>query len=119
MHWSFPAISLTREPEQIRAYRDTWQLGIQSYLTYLRDRLLLAKDLLADSGSIFVQIGDQNLHLVKSLLDEVFGRGNSAALITFAKTGVQSDDELVGVADDTRTTSRCYPLTSMKHPDRP
>lgn len=78
--------SLTREPEQIRAYRDTWQLGIHSYLTYLRDRLLLAKDLLADSGSIFVQISDENLHHVRELLDEVFGADNFCSLIVFRKT---------------------------------
>ncbi len=66
---------LTHEPEQIKAYRDTWQLGIHSYLTYLRDRLLLARELLTESGSIFVQINDENLHLVRCLLDEVFGRG--------------------------------------------
>ena len=65
---------LTSEPEQIKAFRDTWELGIHSYLTYLRDRLLLARELLTESGSIFVQIGDENVHLVRSLLDEVFGR---------------------------------------------
>ncbi len=78
--------SLTREPEQIRAYRDTWQLGIHSYLTYLRDRLLLAKDLLADSGLIFVQISDENVHRVMALMDEVFGAENHVALIAFRKT---------------------------------
>ena len=65
--------SLSTEPEMIKAFRDTWQLGIHSYLTYLRDRLLLAKDLLADSGSIFVQISDENVHRVRCLMDEVFG----------------------------------------------
>jgi len=78
--------SLTREPEQIRAYRDTWQLGIHSYLTYLRDRLLLAKDLLADSGSIFVQMNVENEHLVRSMLDEVFGADNFVGSIFFRKT---------------------------------
>ncbi|MCL0073210.1 site-specific DNA-methyltransferase [Dehalococcoidia bacterium] len=77
---------LTREPEQIKAYRDTWKLGIHSYLTYLRDRLLLCRDLLHESGSIFVQMNDENLHLVRSLMDEVFGRENFVALITFRKT---------------------------------
>lgn len=67
---------LTHEPEQIKAYRNTWKLGIHSYLTYLRDRLLLCRELLHESGSIFVQINDENLHLVRSLLDEVFGREN-------------------------------------------
>jgi adenine-specific DNA-methyltransferase len=77
---------LTREPEQIKAYRDTWTLGIHSYLTYLRDRLLLARELLTESGSIFVQINDENLHLVRCLLDEVFGRENFVSVISFAKT---------------------------------
>jgi len=78
---------LTREPEMVKAYRDTWELGLHSYLTYLRDRLLLARELLADSGSVFVQISDENLHHVKELLDEVFGAENSLAVITFKKTG--------------------------------
>ncbi len=64
---------LTRQPEQVRAYRDTWELGIHSYLAYLRDRLAVARELLTESGSVFVQIGDENVHLVRSLLDEVFG----------------------------------------------
>jgi len=78
---------LTTEPEQIKAYRDTWKLGVHSYLTYLRDRLLLARELLTESGSIFVQISDENLHLLRSLLDEVFGRGNFIRLICLGKTG--------------------------------
>jgi len=78
---------LTREPEQIKAYRDTWKLGIHSYLTYLRDRLLLARELLTETGSIFVQINDENLHLVRCLLDEVFGRENCLGNIAFRKTG--------------------------------
>jgi adenine-specific DNA-methyltransferase len=77
---------LTQEPEMIRAFRDTWELGIHSYLTYLRDRLLLARDLLHDSGSCFVQIGDENVHLVRDLMDEVFGAKNFVSLVTFAKT---------------------------------
>jgi adenine-specific DNA-methyltransferase len=76
---------LTHEPEQIKAYRDTWTLGIHSYLTYLRDRLLLCRELLSESGSIFVQINDENLHLVRCLLDEVFGRENFVAVIPFKK----------------------------------
>ena len=76
---------LTHEPEQIKAYRDTWKLGIHSYLTYLRDRLLLCRELLSESGSIFVQINDENLHLVRCLLDEVFGRENFVAVISFRK----------------------------------
>jgi adenine-specific DNA-methyltransferase len=74
---------LTREPEVVKAYRDTWKLGIHSYLTYLRDRLLLARELLTESGSIFVQINDENLHLVRCLLDEVFGRENFVSLVSF------------------------------------
>jgi len=77
---------LTHEPEQIRAYRDTWKLGIHSYMTYLRDRLLLSRELLSENGSVFVQIGDENAHLVRCLLDEVFGRENFIGLITFRKT---------------------------------
>jgi len=77
---------LTQEPEMIKAFRDTWKLGIHSYLTYLRDRLLLSRELLTESGSIFVQIGDKNVHLVKCLLDEVFGRENFVSLISFVTT---------------------------------
>jgi adenine-specific DNA-methyltransferase len=77
---------LTRQPEQVRAYRDTWELGIHSYLSYLRDRLVVARELLTESGSIFVQIGDENVHVVRSLMDEVFGAPNASGLITFKKT---------------------------------
>jgi adenine-specific DNA-methyltransferase len=77
----------TREVEQIKAFRDTWELGIHSYLTYLRDRLLAARDLLTESGSCFVQIGDENVHLVRSLMDEVFGSENFAGMITIQKAG--------------------------------
>ena len=76
----------SREVEQIKAFRDTWELGIHSYLPYLRDRLVVAKDLLTESGSIFVQIGDENAHLVRSLMDEVFGSENFVSQITFKKT---------------------------------
>jgi adenine-specific DNA-methyltransferase len=75
-----------REAEQIKAFRDTWELGIGSYLTYLRDRLTVARDLLTDSGSVFVQIGDENVHLVRSVLDEVFGPENFMMQISFATT---------------------------------
>ena len=78
---------ITREPEQVKAFRDTWRDGIHSYLTYLRDRLTVARDLLADSGSIFVQIGDENVHRVRVLMDEVFGEDNFVSLILFRKTG--------------------------------
>ncbi len=77
---------ITREPEQVKAFRDTWKDGIHSYLTYLRDRLTVCRDLLADSGSIFVQIGDENVHRVRGLMDEVFGEENFAAQITFKTT---------------------------------
>jgi adenine-specific DNA-methyltransferase len=90
---------ITREPEQVKAFRDTWRDGIHSYLTYLRDRLTVARDLLSDSGSIFVQIGDENLHRVRSVLDEVFGEHNSVALITAAKTSSATSEHLAGVAD--------------------
>jgi len=90
---------LTAEPEQIRAFRDTWELGIHSYLTYLRDRLLLARELLTESGSIFVQISDENVHHVRELMDEVFGAGNFVRLITFAKTGSMVSNELGRTSD--------------------
>ena len=77
---------ITREPEQVKAFRDTWRDGIHSYLTYLRDRLTVARDLLTDSGSIFVQIGDENVHHVRAVMDEVFGDQNAVSLITVVKT---------------------------------
>jgi adenine-specific DNA-methyltransferase len=76
---------ITRQPEQVKAYRDTWRDGIHSYLTYLRDRLTVARDLLAESGSIFVQIGDENVHRVRCLMDEVFGADNFCGLIQIKK----------------------------------
>ncbi len=90
---------ITREPEQVRAFRDTWRDGIHSYLTYLRDRLTVARDLLTESGSIFVQIGDENVHRVRALMDEVFGEENSVALIAFAKTSGSTRDFLGGSFD--------------------
>jgi adenine-specific DNA-methyltransferase len=86
------AKDLTREPEMVRAYRDTWTLGVHSYLSYMRDRFAMARELLTDSGSIFVQISDENLHRVRCLLDEVFGPSNFITLITFTKKGSQSGD---------------------------
>jgi len=80
------AADATRQPEQIRAFRDTWELGIHSYLSYWRDRLIAARELLTETGSIFVQIGDENIHLVRCLLDEVFGSGNFHAQISFKST---------------------------------
>ena len=76
---------ITREPEQVKAFRDTWRDGIHSYLTYLRDRLTVARDLLTESGSVFVQIGDENVHRVRAVMDEVFGEENSFAVIAFKK----------------------------------
>ena len=77
---------ITREPEQVKAFRDTWRDGIHSYLTYLRDRLTVARDLLTDSGSIFVQIGDENVHRVRAVMDEVFGDENFCSMVAFTKT---------------------------------
>ena len=81
------AAHITREPEQVKAFRDTWRDGIHSYLTYLRDRLTVARDLLTESGSVFVQIGDENVHRVRALMEEVFGEGNFVNLICIKKTG--------------------------------
>jgi adenine-specific DNA-methyltransferase len=91
---------ITREPEQVKAFRDTWKDGIHSYLTYLRDRLTVARELLTESGSIFVQISDENMHRIRVLLDEVFGHENFAALITFRKkTMPLGSDVAEGVSD--------------------
>ena len=81
---------ITREPEQVKAFRDTWRDGIHSYLSYLRDRLTVARDLLTESGSVFVQIGDENVHRVRALMDEVFGEENHVALIPFVRTTGQT-----------------------------
>ncbi len=81
----------TRQPEQVKAFRDTWELGIHSDLAYLRDRLAVARELLTESGSVFVQIGDENVHLVRSLLEEVFGSENFVAQINFVKTSSATD----------------------------
>ena len=86
------------EPEMIQAFRDTWELGIHSYLTYLRDRLLLARDL-HESGSCFVQISDENIHHIREIMDEVFGTKNFVSLITFAKTSGFSSTTLDSVSD--------------------
>ena len=90
---------LTSEPEQIRAFRDTWELGIHSYLAYLRDRLLLARELLHESGSCFVQIGDENVHRVGMAMDEIFGAENRVATISYATSGSSSANTLPQVAD--------------------
>ena len=90
---------LTTEPEQIRAFRDTWELGIHSYLSYLRDRLLLVRELLHESGSCFVQIGDENVHRVGVVMDDIFGAENRIATISYATTGGSSASTLPQVAD--------------------
>jgi adenine-specific DNA-methyltransferase len=90
---------ITREPEQVKAFRDTWRDGIHSYLTYLRDRLTVARDLLTDSGSIFVQIGDENVHRVRAVMDEVFGEDNFCGQISFRTTGGQSNSLLASSFD--------------------
>ena len=93
------AADLTRQPEQIRAFRDTWELGIHSYLTYLRDRLLAARELLTETGSVFVQIGDENVHLVRCLMDEVFGSENFVSAITVKKSGSTPSKQIANVTD--------------------
>src|SRR5690606_6174075 len=85
---------LSREPEMIKAYRDTWTLGVHSYLAYFKQRLIVARELLNSSGSVFVQISDENLHRVRAVLDEVFGAENFCALIPFRTTGGQSTAKL-------------------------
>ena len=90
---------LTGEPEVIKAFRDTWELGIHSYLSYIRDRLLIVKELLHDSGSCFIQISDENVHLVRGVMDEVFGSENFISLITVSKTTSASSDLLANIND--------------------
>jgi adenine-specific DNA-methyltransferase len=90
---------LTSEPEQIKAYRDTWELGIHSYLSYTRDRLLVARELMTESGSCFVQISDENVHLVRNLMDEVFGSENFVVIINVQKTGGLPGRYLTGTVD--------------------
>jgi adenine-specific DNA-methyltransferase len=90
---------ITREPEQVKAFRDTWRDGIHSYLTYLRDRLTVTRDLLTESGSIFVQIGDENVHRVRAVMDEVFGESNICSQITLVKTAGQTSELIAGTAD--------------------
>lgn len=90
---------ISREPEQVKAFRDTWRDGVHSYLTYLRDRLTVGRDLLTDSGSIFVQIGDENVHRVRSVMDEIFGDENCVSLVTIEKTSSQTQDYISPVTD--------------------
>jgi adenine-specific DNA-methyltransferase len=94
------AKQITREPEQVKAFRDTWRDGIHSYLSYLRDRLSIGRDLLADSGSIFVQIGDENVHRLRALLDEVFGDDQFIASICFTTKGNQKGNGLQSISDN-------------------
>jgi adenine-specific DNA-methyltransferase len=108
------AAHITRDPEQVKAFRDTWRDGIHSYLTYLRDRLTVARDLLTDSGSIFVQIGDENVHRVRALMDEVFGEDNFQSQIAFAKTSGQTDNRLASVGDHILWYSRDSARTKFR-----
>jgi len=97
---SAKAEDLTRQPEQVKAFRDTWELGIHSYLPYLRDRLSVARELLTDSGSVFVQIGIENVHLIRCLMDEVFGSENAVELIAFRTKNMTLGGTLLeGVCD--------------------
>ena len=91
--------NVSGEPEMIKAFRDTWELGIHSYLSYLRDRLVLARELLTDSGSVFVQISDENVHLVRNIMDEVFGSENFVSMIVYTKTSGFTADTIGNVAD--------------------
>ena len=90
---------ITREPEQVKAFRDTWRDGVHSFLTYLRDRLTVARDLLTESGSIFVQIGDENMHRVRAVMEEVFSEDNCVSLIGFAKTSGSTEEHLGQTTD--------------------
>ena len=107
---------ITREPEQVKAFRDTWRDGIHSYLTYLRDRLTVARDLLTDSGSVFVQIGDENVHRVRAVMDEVFGEGNFISQISFAKTSGYATNYLTGVCDYILWYGKNRPTTKFRQP---
>lgn len=113
---------MTREPEMVQAYRDTWELGLHSYLTYLRDRLLLARDLLTPSGSIFVQISDENVHHVRELLDEVFGVENSIVTIVFKKKSATTptdpvNDYLLWYSKDISHLKSCQMFLKRRTPD--
>ena len=114
---------ITREPEQVKAYRDTWRDGIHSYLTYLRDRVTVARDLLAESGSMFVQIGDENVHRVRCVMDEVLGENNFITIITVKKTAGLGKGQMAEVADfvlwygKNRETTKRRLLFSEKEPE--
>jgi adenine-specific DNA-methyltransferase len=107
---------ITREPEQVKAFRDTWKDGIHSYLTYLRDRLVVARDLLTQSGSVFVQIGDENVHRVRALMDEVFGDENLCAQLTVVKTASQSAELIAGTADYVLWFAKNRSVTKFRTP---
>ena len=109
---------ITREPEQVKAFRDTWRDGIHSYLTYLRDRLTVARDLLADSGSIFVQIGDENVHRVRAVMDEVFGEGNLVACIVITKTTSATSQYMAGTCDYLLWSAKNYDSLKYRQPFR-
>ena len=106
---------ISREPEQVKAFRDTWKDGIHSYLTYLRDRLTAMRDLLTESGSIFVQIGDENIHRVRAVMDEVFGGENAIAQITVEKTSAQTSDYLSESCDYVLMYARNRSLVKFRH----
>jgi adenine-specific DNA-methyltransferase len=105
----------TRQPEQIKAFRDTWKLGVHSYLAYLRDRLVVARDLLTETGSVFVQIGDENVHLVRSLIDEVFGSENFIAEIIVSKTAGASMEFIDTVTDYVLWYGKYRERTKYRH----
>ena len=107
---------ITRDPEQVRAFRDTWRDGIHSYLSYLRDRLTVSRDLLTESGSIFLQIGDENVHRVRAVMDEVLGEDNFIAQISFAKTGGYSTNFLTGICDYILWYGKNRSLTKFRQP---
>jgi len=113
---------MAREPEMVQAYRDTWELGLHSYLTYLRDRLSLARDLLAVSGSVFVQISDENAHYVREIMDEVFGKDNFVTSVIFQKTSSEEGEGVANTADyllwacKDRSRLRSFPLYREKKP---
>jgi adenine-specific DNA-methyltransferase len=109
---------ISREPEQVKAFRDTWKDSIHSYLTYLRDRLTAMRDLLTESGSIFVQIGDENVHRVRAVMDEVFGSDNFVSEITVQKTGGQTSDYLSSIQDYVLWYARAASSLKFRQPYR-
>ncbi len=109
---------LIRQPEQIKAFRDTWELGIHSYLQYIKDRLIIARELLTESGSVFVQISDENVHLVRNIMDEVFGSENFISQISFKKTVYQETDYLANVFDQIIWYGKNKTNTKVRKPYR-